>query len=273
MPDINKIKIGIIGCGTIGGELAKAVNTKFKNQAELTALCDLDKNKALKLSRSFKKKIAILSIDALIEKSDFIIETASKEISALVVKKAVTQKKDVLVMSVGGLLNNWPLLKLAQKNGCRIFIPSGAICAIDAIKAACIGRIDKVSLTTRKPPSGFFNAPFVVKNRINLNSLDKETVIFEGSAQEAVEGFPQNINVAAVLSLAGIGAKRTKVKIIASPNASVNSHEVEAEGEFGHLLARTDNLPSPDNPKTSYLAVLSAIATLENVFSSVKIGT
>lgn len=273
MPDINKIKIGIIGCGTIGGELAKVVNARFKKQARLIGLCDIDKNKALKLSRSFKERPAVLSIDDLVKKSDFIIEAASREISALVVKKAVTQKKDVLVMSVGGLLNNLPLFKLAQKNCCRIFIPSGALCGIDGLKSASIGRVDKVSLTTRKPPAGFFNAPFVIKNRINLNSLDKDTVIFEGSAEEAVEGFPQNINVAAVLSLAGIGAKRTKVKIIASPNKNVNSHEVEAEGEFGHLIARTDNLPSPGNPKTSYLAIFSAIAVLENVFSSVKIGT
>jgi len=63
------------------------------------------------------------------------------------------------------------------------------------------------------------------------------------------------------------------VKIIASPNKNINSHEVEVKGEFGHLIARTDNVPSPQNPKTSYLAILSAIATLKNIFSLVKVGT
>jgi len=32
-------------------------------------------------------------------------------------------------------------------------------------------------------------------------------------------------------------------------------------------------MPSPNNPKTSYLAALSAIATLEGALSNVKIGT
>jgi aspartate dehydrogenase len=270
---MKKIKIGIIGCGTIGTALAKAVVNNFKKEAQLVAIGDVDKNKALRLSSSLKSKVAILSLNDLIKKSDFIIEAASKGISASVVRKAINQRKNVLVMSVGGLLKNSPLFKLAQKNNCRIFIPSGALCGIDGLKAASLGRLDKVTLTTRKPPSGFSNAPFVIKNKINLNSLTEDTVIFEGSAEEAVEGFPQNINVAAVLSLAGIGAKNTKVKIIASPNKNINSHEVEVGGEFGHLIARTDNVPSPQNPKTSYLAILSAIATLKNVFSSVKVGT
>lgn len=268
-----KIKIGIIGCGTIGTELAKAIITKFKKEAKLVALCDINRGRASKLSRSFKNKIAILSLDGLIKKSDFIIEAASKEISARVVRKAIYKGKDVLVMSVGGLLKNSQLFKLAQKNNCRIFIPSGALCGIDGLKAASLGRIDTVTLTTRKPPLGFSNAPFVIKNKINLNSLTENMVIFEGSAEEAVEGFPQNINVAAVLSLAGIGAKNTKVKIVASPHKNINSHEIKVEGEFGHLITRTDNIPSPQNPKTSYLAILSAIATLKNIFSSIKIGT
>ena len=273
MPDIkgSKLKIGIVGCGTIGSELARFIGTDLKGKAKLVALCDLDKKKALKLSKSFEEKVAVLPLDNLIKKSDFIIEAASKEFAATVVEEAVNQKKDVLVMSVGGLLNSTKLFKIAEKNRCRIFIPSGALCGVDGLKAAQAGRIDKVMLTTRKPPLGLSNAPFVLKNKINLASIDKETIIFEGSAQEAVEGFPQNINVAAVLSLAGVGAQKTRVKIITSPQVTSNSHEVDIKGEFGHLITRTDNLPSPTNPKTSYLAVLSAIATLKNIFSSVKI--
>jgi aspartate dehydrogenase len=273
LPGIKKIKVGIVGCGAIGSGLAKAITLKFKKEAQLVALCDINKDKARKLAGSLKVKIEAVSLDSLIKKSDFIIEAASKEISATVAKKAIVKGKDVLIMSVGGLLKNLQLFRLARKNNCKIYIPSGALCGIDGVKAASIGRISKVTLTSKKPPAGFSNAPYVIKNKINLNFLNKETLIFEGSAEEAVEGFPQNINVAAVLSLAGIGAKNTKVKIIASPGKNVNSHEIEAEGEFGRLIARTDNIPSPGNPKTSYLAILSAMATLKNVFSPVKIGT
>jgi aspartate dehydrogenase len=98
-------------------------------------------------------------------------------------------------------------------------------------------------------------------------------MIFEGSAEDAVKGFPQNVNVAAVLSLAGLGASRTLVRIMTAPDCAVNSHEIEVKGEFGRLLARTENVPSKTNPKTSALAIFSAIATLERIANSVKIGT
>ena len=104
-------------------------------------------------------------------------------------------------------------------------------------------------------------------------SIKKEKTIFEGSAVEAVKGFPQNVNVSAVLSLAGMGAKKTRVKIVTSPLYTSNTHEIEITGEFGRIVTRSENLPSKANPKTSALAIFSAIATLETIASSVRIGT
>jgi len=98
-------------------------------------------------------------------------------------------------------------------------------------------------------------------------------VIFEGTAADAVKGFPQNINVSAVLSIAGIGSGRTRVRIVASPNCSSNVHEIEIIGEFGKISTRCENVPSKTNPRTSALAIFSAIATLEGALSSVRAGT
>jgi len=100
-----------------------------------------------------------------------------------------------------------------------------------------------------------------------------ETLLFEGSASKAVKAFPANVNVAATVSLAGIGFERTKVRVVADPSLSRNVHELTVEGEFGTFFTRVENLPSPDNPKTSYLAALSAISTLKQILSSVQIGT
>ncbi|MCM8781346.1 MAG: DUF108 domain-containing protein [Candidatus Omnitrophica bacterium] len=85
--------------------------------------------------------------------------------------------------------------------------------------------------------------------------------------------FPQNINVAATLSLAGIGSKNTIVRIIASPQTTRNIHQIEIESEAGRIVTRTENTVHPDNPKTSYLAVLSAVATLRDILESIRIGT
>jgi len=176
-------------------------------------------------------------------------------------------------MSVGGLLGNEKLLDSARLKGVKVYIPSGAICGIDGLKAASIGRIDTVVLTTRKPPRGLEGAPYLKEKNIDIGRIKEETVIFEGTASEAMAGFPKNINVSAVLSLAGIGASKTLVRIVTSPDYKGNTHEVEVSGEFGRIITKSENLPSKTNPKTSALAVMSAIAALEGALSSVRIGT
>ena len=128
-------------------------------------------------------------------------------------------------------------------------------------------------LTTRKPAIAFKNAPYVTRNEIDLSRIKKETTLFSGKAKDAVKAFPQNINVAAVLSLAGIGKDKAMVRIIASPDSKINSHEIEIESKAGKSFIRCENTPSPENPKTSYLAALSAISALKQIFDPVKIGT
>lgn len=271
---MKKIKIGLIGCGTIGTEIAQAIDTKFKHKASLSVVFDIDDKKAEALQKRLNSKPTILSIDALIKKSDLIIEAASAKVSGLIAKKAILAKKDIIIMSTGGIIKKYTaIFNLAKKNNCKVYLPSGAICGLDGVKAALLGKIKKVELITRKPAGALAGAPFVTKNNIDLNKINTETVIFEGNAEEAIEGFPANINVACTLSMAGIGPKKTKVKIIASPLSTKNIHEVVLEGGFGRIVAKTENVPSPDNPKTSYLAVLSAIATLRQILEPIKIGT
>jgi len=273
MPN-KKIKIGLIGCGAIGYEIAQAIDTNFKNCASLVAISDIDQTKTESLKKTLEKKPEILAIDKLIKKSDLVIEAASAKISGQVAKKAIMKKKDVMIMSTGGIINDYAaLFNLAQKQGCKIYLPSGAICGLDGVKAGLLGKISKAELITRKPPLALSGAPFIQKNNIDLNSIKAETIIFDGTAKEAIEGFPANINVSCALSIAGIGPKKTKVRIVTSPEYERNIHEIIVEGEFGKLTAKTENVPSPNNPKTSYLAVLSAIATLKQILSPAKIGT
>lgn len=268
------IRIGIVGCGTIGAKLAKYIDADLKDKAQLIAISDIDGQKTRNLAGALRSAPKILEIDALIDAVDLVIEAASAKASFDIASKAVSEGKDVMVMSTGGLLKNYKaLFGLAKEKDKNVYLPSGAICGLDGLKGAKFSKIERVTLTTRKPPKGLKGAPYIVKNNIDLDKIKTETVLFEGDALEAMEGFPANINVAATLSLCGIGSDKTKVKIIASPSITRNIHEVEVEGEFGKLVARTENVPSPDNPKTSYLAILSAIATLNGILERVKIGT
>ena len=268
------IKVGVIGCGTIGKELSKACQKRFGEDVTLDAIADIDPARARKLQKQLRPKPQILSYDALIKRSDLIIEAASQHAAYEVAKKALSLGKDVMVMSVGGLLGKEKeIFKLARTHRCCLYLPSGGVVGIDGLKAAGIGKIHRVMLTTRKPPQGFEDAPYILKHNINLKKLKEEKVLFEGDAASAVKGFPKNINVSATLSIAGIGAKKTKVRIIATPHMLVNVHEVYVVGDFGSFYARTENFPSEQNPRTSRLAILSAVATLDRILKNVKIGT
>lgn len=268
-----KIKVGIVGCGTIGSEIARACQVKLKDSIDLAGICDLIEDKANLLQKSLKDNVPIMKLDDLVKISDLIVEAAGANIAADILKKAITGKKDVLIMSIGGLLGNESLLEDAKAAGIRVYLPSGALCGIDGLKSASVGRIDSVTLTTRKPPKGLAGAPYITGNNIDLSSIKEETVIFDGTALDAIKGFPKNVNVAAVLSLTGLGADNTRVRIITSPEYTKNTHEVEIKGESGTIMTRTENVPSKVNPKTSQLAVFSAIATLEGIVKSVRMGT
>ena len=263
------MKVGIIGCGFIGSEIAEFIDRD--KHFKLIGLNDIYKNKANSLAGNLKNnKPKFMELDNLIKKCDLIIESATKSVVETILKNENLDKKDkkLLVMSTGGLIN---ILNLLNKiKNCEILLPSGAIAGLDAIKSVS-GKIKSLTLTTTKPIKGLAGAPYIIKNDINLESLKGKKIIFQGALKDAVDGFPQNINVAATLFLAS-KFNDIKVKIIADPNAKYNTHEIEATGDFGMIKNITNNLPSK-NPRTSYLALLSAIQAIKNLKDNLKIGT
>jgi aspartate dehydrogenase len=267
------LKIGIVGCGAIGQEIARAIDGGLV-AAELCAICDVDRGRAETLARSLRGGAKVLEQSGVVRASDLVVEATAQAVAPGIIREVLAASKDVLVMSVGGLLKHYDELRgLAERAGRRIYVPSGAIAGLDAVKAAMVGTVTRVVLTTRKPPKGLMGAPYVVENKIDLDGLREASVIFSGCAAEAVPAFPANINVAAALSLAGIGPERTMVRIIADPACERNTHEIEVEGDFGRLLLRAENVPSPSNPKTSRLAALSAVALLRRLTATVVVGS
>ena len=236
-------------------------------------VCDRDPQKAQQLIRRLSGPVPILTLEQLVHRSDLLIEAASASAAQELLSKAVARRKALMILSSGGLLQHTGLLRRAAARKVPVYLPSGALVGLDGIKAASMGRLKSVTLTTRKPPSSFAGAPGVTRRKVRLSDIRTPRVLFQGSASRAVEDFPQNINVAATLALAGIGAKHTRVRIIADPAVRNNVHEIEAVGSFGRFAAVTENRPSPENPKTSQLAVLSAVATLNQILQPVKAGT
>jgi aspartate dehydrogenase len=182
----------------------------------------------------------------------------------------------MLIMSVGVFsdtifLND--VKKLAIKKNCKVYLPSGAICGLDGVKSASVEGIESVEITSIKNPRSLEGQPHLIENNINIDGLTAPKIVFEGNAKDAVKGFPKSVNVAVGLSLAGIGVEKTRVTVIADPNATRTKHEIKVVGDFGELHTSVNNLLHPSNPRTSYLAALSGIRTLRKITEPIQIGT
>jgi len=275
------LKISLIGFGAIGKALFKAIVEGKAGNIQLVAiLIRRGGKRAEKIATNLGlKEVTVTSDPAVLLENpeiELILEAASQKAVKALGERVLKSGKELIIMSVGALVDSDllnTLKKAAEATGKKIYLPSGAICGLDGVKSASIAELSEVTLITRKNPKGLEGAPYIVKNDIKLSEITKPTVLFEGPAKEAAEGFPKNVNVAAALSIAGIGPIRTKVKIIADPTIHRNIHEIVAKGEFGELRTLTENVVCPDNPKTSYLAALAAIRTLKKLTEPIQIGT
>ena len=270
------LRIGLIGCGTIGSSICKAIDDGTI-EAELTAIYDRHIDDVEKLLSTLKSsKPQVLEAAEMVKKVDLLVECASQKAVYEIIPTALHAHCDVMIMSIGAFSDEnlyRTIEELARENNCKVYLPSGAIAGIDALKSASAEEIYSVTLTTQKPPGGLAGAPYIIRNNIDLDKITGKMIIFEGPASEAVKEFPSNVNVAATISLAGIGFDKTTVKIVANPALTRNVHEIAVEGSFGKFTTRVENVPSPANPKTSYLASLSAIATLKKLSDPIQTGT
>lgn len=268
------MKVGLIGYGSIGRLLAQAMWDGRAGDATLIAIKDVFE--VAPFPQSDDSPIYTTDIEVFLNADlDLVVEAASQAVLRQYAPGVLQRGLDLLAMSVGAFANLaflTELTDLARRYSCNILLPSGAIGALDALSAAAIDEMQQVTLTTTKPPAALKGVDFLAAQEVDLDALDAPTCVYEGPAEEAVELFPQNVNVAATLSLAGVGVKDTRVRIVADPQATRNTHRVEARGAFGELRLELNLHPSPHNPKTSYLAPLSAIRLLKKLSEPIKIG-
>jgi aspartate dehydrogenase len=182
----------------------------------------------------------------------------------------------VVVLSAGALVDDsfrHAAETTARRAGGLLYVPSGGIGGLDVLKAACAGGVEEVSIQVAKPPVAWKGIEYVERKRVQLDGLREPLTLFEGPAREGVPHFPQNVNIAAVLSLAGAGLDRTRLRVVADPRLTLNTHTIRVSGATGRFTVVLENVPSPDNPKTSWLACYSAVAALRELASRVRYGT
>ena len=222
------MKIGIVGCGTIGSEITVAVSEKVIPGYSLAGLYDVDEKRVLQLISRLGTTVEFIELDDLIEASDLVFEATQKSFMPVVVEKVLSAGKKVLAMSVGGIADRPDLLDFTEKQGGHLYFPSGAICGIDGILAAREAGLNHIEITSTKHPKSLIGSPYLTRNNIAIEDLSAPKIIFEGTADEAINEFPANVNVSITLSLAGLGVKQTKVRIVADPNCQKTRHEIVA---------------------------------------------
>jgi aspartate dehydrogenase len=262
--------IGIVGCGAIGKALVQAVESG-KLPVRAAGVTSRTETSAREFLAAFTSPPPYLALTELIVAADLIVEAAGGSVVPSLAEKVFAAGKELMVISVGALLDHPDIMAESRRTGCRLYVPSGAIAGLDGIKSASVGQISHVTHTTRKPPVGLEGAPYLVERGISLAGLQEEKEVFSGSAREACRGFPANVNVTAAVSLAGIGPDQTRVRILAVPGLVRNCHDIDVEGEFGKLHVHIENIPS-ENPKTGKLTALSIIRAVQDVVDPVRIG-
>ena len=270
-------RVGLIGCGVIGGFVLDAFVGGKIDGAKLVVICQrserpAEKNKALVHGIRWVKKAEEL----LKEKLDVVVEAASHQALEEYGVKILHAGMDLIPVSIGALVDARLLGRLidaAAGGGSRLHLPSGGIGGLDAIQGLVLQEVEEISMTTRKPPNAWKGIPYVEKLGLDMDKVTVPTLLYEGPARDCVKKFPQSINIAAALSLAGIGFEKTQIRILADPGITHNTHEIQYRGEAGRLTMKFENVPAPANPKTSYLACLSVLAALKNIRSPYRVGT
>jgi aspartate dehydrogenase len=264
-------RVAIAGLGAIGRVLARKLADGLPG---LALACAATGNHAKAKDWLDAQGIAcpLMQPESFPAHADLAVECAPASLLERICRPMLAAGKQVMVLSAGALLPRPELIELAKASGGQIIVPTGALLGLDAVTAAAEGQIRSVRMITRKPPRGLRGAPYLEANGISVEGLNAAKQVFCGNAREAAAGFPENVNVAAALSLAGIGPERTMVEIWADPQIDRNCHTIEVDSDAARFSLAIENVPS-ENPKTGRITALSVVAALRKLHAPLRIGT
>jgi aspartate dehydrogenase len=266
------LRVGIVGFGTIGAAVARALDAGIDGLA-LVGVHTRTPAKALATLAGFAHPVPVVALTELVECADVIVDCAPVAGFARLAQAALGAGRTLVTVSGAALLDHAEFVDLARARGGRIILASGAILGLDALRAAALGTIHSVRMVTRKPPRALAGSPYLVTHGIDVGGLREPLRVFSGTAAEGARGFPSNVNVAAAIGLAGIGADATTLEIWADPQVSRNSHEISVEADSARFTMRIENIPSANNPATGRITALSVIATMRRLVSPLTVGT
>ncbi len=272
MPNQAEIRVALAGFGAIGGAVARRLDRGITG-LRLAAVSARRVERARRQMTALAHPVPVVPLAELAELADVVVECAPAAVFREVAEPAIAAGRIFMPVSVGQLLEHPDLIDFAARTGARIIVPTGALLGLDAVRAAAEGAIHSVTMVTQKPPRGLAGAPYLEEHGISLEGLNAPLKVFEGSAREGARGFPANVNVAAALSLAGIGPDRTRLEIWADPAIERNRHRITVEADAARFEMAIENVPTDENPRTGKITALSVIAALRALTAPLKVGS
>jgi aspartate dehydrogenase len=271
------MRLAILGGGTIARLVLDQIAAGALGNVEVAALCGRrPDSRGAALAREFSVPYLCGTKALIAARPEAVLEAASHGAVRESLVPLLEAGIPVIVLSAGALADDALRAKAeraAARSGALLYVPSGGIGGLDALKGACAAGVDEVTIRVAKPPAAWKGIPYVETLGADLDSLRGATTLFAGSAREGVPHFPQNVNIAAVLSLAGIGFDRTRLEVVADPALERNTHTIRVSGASGRFTVVMENVPAPENPKTAWLACYSALAALKELGSRTRYGT
>jgi aspartate dehydrogenase len=267
------MKIGIAGIGAVGAEVARSLDRDDAPKCQLAGVAARTPARVAELNRTLKQPVQAFDFATLAAQSDCVVEALPPALFGELAETVLRAGKCLIALSASQLIGRDDLIALARESGGRILVASGAILGLDALNAAHIGKIHAVKIITRKPVNGLIKAPYVVRSGIDLTKLKEPQKIIAGSVTEVACEFPANVNVAAAISLAGLGSDRTRMEVWADPSLKKNLHSVEVSSDSSDFKMSIQNEPSTENPATEVITAQSVIALLRRFHSTLYVGT
>jgi aspartate dehydrogenase len=264
------LRVGIGGLGAIGRQVALSLDAGMPG-LQLCAVSARDVAKASAFVAQLRANPSIVPLRKLASHADVIVECARAAVYDEISVPAIEAGRIMITLSSGALLFRKDLIDRASETGARIIVPSGGILGIDAIRAAAESEIRSLVLVTRKSARSFADNPNLNEGRID--NLTVPEMIFAGNALDAAKIFPENMNVAATLCLAGFDPGRMRVEVWADPAIEHNLQELRVEADTASFRVELRSVPLSANPRTGSLTPLSAVAALRSLTSPLLIGT
>ena len=264
--------VAIAGFGSIGRLVGRHLDQGLAG-FRLVSVSARNLDRARDHLKGFRSPIDAVPLARIADGADVVVDCAIPDVFREAVTPAIERGRTVLTVNATALIEHPDIIARAETSGARLILVSGSVLGFDALRAANVGTINSVLMVTRKPPLSMLHSPWLRDRGLDVRAIDRATRVFEGSAREAAQAFPDKFNTAATVALASVGPDRVRIEIWLDPAVERNVHRIAVDADSTRFDMEIQNVPNPGHEGTGPLTAYSVIAALKDLTASFRIGT